>query len=113
AHRNFEFLKGILETKAVHDGCQHAHVVRRYAIHILRSGGHSTEEVPATYHHTYVDSLPPNGLDLGGKFGNTLRIQSELLRTSESFAAKFEQDPLIGCHDVLISSSVMGACLSE
>src|SRR5512139_2901953 len=80
AHRNGRLdpglpssaLEGILEGNSIDHRSQHAHVVCRAALHAVRGGGHSPEDIAAADDHGNLDAEEIQLPDLFGNSGGYL-----------------------------------------
>jgi len=85
-------LKRILQGKRVHDGCQHAHVVGSRAVHALRGGLQSAEDVAAADDDGNLDATTDHRLQLAGERVEDVRIDAVSGFAHEGLAGQLEQD---------------------
>ena len=84
------------QRQRIHDGCQHAHVVRRRAIHPDRTTGHPTEDVAAADDHRHLDTHVHNFCDFFHHPYDGCPVDSELVIAHQRLTRQLEQDSLVG-----------------
>ncbi len=75
-------LERVLKREGVHDGGQHAHVVRRDAVHLLGRGSDSAEEITAPDNHPDLHSGAGHVGDFSAQSLYTLGVDTEPLPAS-------------------------------
>ena len=90
-------LKGILQGKRVHNGCQHAHVVGLGALHATGSAGHAAENVAAADNNADLMANGEQLLDLLGKMVGNLGVDAILAVAHQCSPKTSEARVYIGC----------------
>ena len=90
----------IRHSQAVHNGCQHAHVVGAGALHLAAAVLGAPPEVAAADHQAHLDAHVQALLDDVANPADHLKIQAGVLVASQSLAADLQQHALINrlCH---------------
>lgn len=94
---NIVVLKGILQGKRVHNGCQHAHVVGLGALHATGSAGHAAENVAAADNNADLMANGEQLLDLLGKMVGNLGVDAILAVAHQLRRKASEARVYIGC----------------
>ncbi len=89
------FLQGILQGQAVDHGSQHPHVVGRSAIHVIRTGGNPTENIPPADHDGDFHPKVENGANLFGHILDHIGADTEALISHQGFTTQLQQDALV------------------
>ena len=88
----------VLQRQRVDHGGQHAHVVRRYAIHVHGGRRHAPKEIAAAYHQPDLNACSGHLGDLFGQASDPLRIDAEARAAGQHFAAQLQNDALVLRH---------------
>ena len=88
----------VLQRQGVDHRGQHAHVVGRDAVHVLRRRGHAAEEIAAAHHQSDLDAGLGHFGDFGRQAFHSLRIDAERAAAGQHLAAQLEKDALVFRH---------------
>ena len=88
-------LQGILQGKGIHNGCQHAHVISRSAIHALRAAGQAAPDIAAAHNDCHIYAAVADLLHLGGDILHHFRIDAKALGSCQGLAGKLQDNAFI------------------
>ena len=89
-------LERVLHGQRIHDRGEHAHVVRRGAVHSLRGPLKSAEDVSAADHHADLDAELAHRAHLLGDPPNPDRVESVAPLAQQRLAGNLQKNPPVG-----------------
>ena len=84
-------LQLVLHGERVNHRCEHAHVIRRCALHADRGARHAAKDVAAADHHANLDAERVHRLDLACDASDHLGIETVFARAHQRFARQFQE----------------------
>ncbi len=82
-------MQSITHSQAVHNRCQHAHMVADHTVHARFCQPGATEQVTATNDYTHLNAQLDQLFDFLGHTVQYAGIDTEAFCTLQSFAAQF------------------------
>ncbi|MPN22651.1 hypothetical protein SDC9_170034 [bioreactor metagenome] len=87
---------GISQGQRVHHGGQHAHVIRRGAVHADGAASHATEDVSTTNHHRHLHTHAGDFGDLLDHAHDGGTVDAELIIPHQRLTRQLQQNALVG-----------------
>ncbi len=87
-------LQGVLQGQGVHHRGQHAHVVRRRAVHTPGARGHAAEDIAAPHHDGYLHPEIVDGRELVGDDVHRFGVDAEIAAAHEGLTAQLDESSL-------------------